>query len=52
MKIFRKIASWLDAIPYCLIALFLRLVAAHPFLFPARRRSRGRQSGARFWGSI
>ncbi len=50
MNTFRKIASWLDAIPYSLIALFLRVVAAHPFFVSGQTKIEGPTIGREVLG--
>jgi putative oxidoreductase len=41
MAFFNRIAAFLDAIPYALIALFLRIVAAHPFFVSGQTKIEG-----------
>ncbi len=50
MNIFNKIAAWLDAFPYSLIALFLRLVAAHPFFASGQTKIEGPTIGREVLG--
>jgi hypothetical protein len=41
MGFLNRIAAFLDAIPYALIALFLRIVAAHPFFVSGQTKIEG-----------
>lgn len=41
MTLIRKLIAGLDAIPYALIALFLRIVAAHPFFVSGQTKVDG-----------
>jgi putative oxidoreductase len=50
MNIVKKIASWLDAIPYSFIALFLRVVAAHPFFASGQTKIEGPTIGREILG--
>ncbi len=50
MNIVRKIAGWLDAIPYSVIALFLRVVAAHPFFASSQTKIEGPTIGREVFG--
>jgi putative oxidoreductase len=50
MHLMRKIAAWLDAIPYALIALFLRVVAAHPFFVSGQTKIEGPTIGGKILG--
>ena len=50
MNFIRKIARWLDAIPYSLIALFLRIVAAHPFFVSGQTKIEGPTLGRDIFG--
>lgn len=50
MHFIRKIAAWLDAIPYALIALFLRVVAAHPFFVSGQTKIEGPTIGGDIFG--
>ena len=50
MSIFVKIARQLDAIPYALIALFLRIVAAHPFFVSGQTKIDGPTIGGMVGG--
>lgn len=50
MNFIRKIARWLDAIPYSLIALFLRIVAAHPFFVSGQTKIEGPTLGREIFG--
>jgi putative oxidoreductase len=43
-------AAWLDAIPYSAIALFLRLVAAHPFFVSGQTKIEGPTIGREIFG--
>ena len=52
MDIIRTTARWLDEIPYSLIALFLRIVAAHPFFVSGQTKIEDEPSAARFSASI
>lgn len=46
----KKIAAGLDAIPYSVIALFLRVVAAHPFFVSGRTKIDGPTFGREIFG--
>jgi putative oxidoreductase len=46
----RKIAAWLDAIPYVAIALFVRIVAAHPFFVSGQTKIVGPTIGREMLG--
>lgn len=50
MHLIRNIAAWLDAIPYALIALFLRVVAAHPFFVSGQTKIEGPTIGGDIFG--
>ncbi|PWB89411.1 DoxX family protein [Methylocystis sp. MitZ-2018] len=50
MDFIRKIARWLDAIPYSLIALFLRFVVAHPFFVSGQTKIEGPTLGREIFG--
>lgn len=50
MNIMRTTARWLDAIPYSLIALFLRIVAAHPFFVSGQTKIEGLTIGGEIFG--
>ncbi len=50
MSIIGTIARWLDAIPYALIALFLRIVAAHPFFVSGQTKIDGPTIGSERFG--
>lgn len=50
MNIVRMITAWLEAIPYALIALFLRIVAAHPFFVSGQTKIEGPTVGGEFFG--
>lgn len=50
MKIVTTAALWLDAIPYALIALFLRIVAAHPFFVSGQTKIDGPTVGGEIFG--
>lgn len=50
MEFARTIARWLDAIPYALIALFLRIVAAHPFFVSGQTKIEGPTVGGEIFG--
>jgi putative oxidoreductase len=50
MHLIRKIVAWLDAIPYALIALFLRVVAAHPFFVSGQTKIEGPTIGGDIFG--
>lgn len=50
MEIVRTIARWLDAIPYSLIALFLRIIAAHPFFVSGQTKIEGPTVGGEIFG--
>ena len=43
-------SRWLDAIPYSLIALFLRVVAAHPFFVSGQTKIEGPTIGREIFG--
>jgi putative oxidoreductase len=46
----RRIAAWLDAIPYAAIALFVRIVAAHPFFVAGQTKIEGPTIGREIFG--
>jgi putative oxidoreductase len=46
----RKIPAWLDAIPYSAIALFIRIVAAHPFFVSGQTKIEGPMIGREILG--
>jgi putative oxidoreductase len=46
----RRIAAWLDAIPYSAIALFVRIVAAHPFFVSGQTKIEGPTIGREILG--
>jgi len=46
----RKIAAWLDATPYSVIAAFLRIVAAHPFFVSGQTKIEGPTIGREIFG--
>ncbi len=46
----RRIAAWLDAIPYAAIALFVRVVAAHPFFVSGQTKIEGPTIGHEMLG--
>jgi putative oxidoreductase len=50
MSATKKIATWLDAIPYSVIALFLRVVAAHPFFVAGQTKIEGPTIGREIFG--
>ncbi|WP_292533773.1 DoxX family protein [Methylocystis sp.] len=50
MDIIRTTARWLDEIPYSLIALFLRIVAAHPFFVSGQTKIEGPTVGGEIFG--
>ncbi|MFO1124318.1 MAG: DoxX family protein [Methylocystis sp.] len=50
MNIITTVARWLDAIPYSLIALFLRIVAAHPFFVSGQTKIEGPTIGRELFG--
>ena len=50
MSATKKIAAWLDAIPYSAIALFLRVVAAHPFFVSGQTKIEGPTIGREIFG--
>ncbi len=50
MMLIRKIVAALDAIPYALVALFLRIVAAHPFFVSGQTKVDGPMIGGTFMG--
>jgi putative oxidoreductase len=50
VNVTRKIAAWLDAIPYSAIALFLRVVAAHPFFVSGQTKIDGPIIGREIFG--
>jgi hypothetical protein len=52
MDIIRTTARWLDEIPYSLIALFLRIVAAHPFFVSGQTKIEGPTVGGEVFGPI
>ena len=50
MDAMKKTPAWLDAISYSMIALFLRVVAAHPFLVSGQRKVEGQTIGREIFG--
>jgi putative oxidoreductase len=50
MNAIGKLATWLDAIPYSLIALLLRIVAAHPFFVSGQTKIEGPTIGREIFG--
>lgn len=50
MNLFHKLAAILDAIPYALIALFLRIVVAHPFFVSGQTKIEGPTIGREILG--
>lgn len=50
MSAIKKISDWLDAIPYSLIALFIRVVVAHPFFVSGQTKIEGPTIGGEFLG--
>jgi putative oxidoreductase len=50
MVFFNKIAAFLDATPYAPIALFLRIVVAHPFFVSGQTKIEGPTFGGAFFG--
>jgi putative oxidoreductase len=50
MNIIRTSVRQLDAIPYSLIALFLRIVAAHPFFVSGQTKIEGPTVGGEIFG--
>ena len=50
MKLLSQARSLFDAIPYSLVALFVRIVAAHPFLVSGQTKVDGPQIGATIFG--
>ncbi|BDV37141.1 hypothetical protein [Methylocystis bryophila] len=50
MDITKNIAAWLDAIPYSIIALFLRVVAARPFFVSGQTKIEGPTVGREIFG--
>ncbi len=50
MNIIRTTGRWLDATPYSLIALFLRIVAAHPFFLAGQTKIEGQTVGGEIFG--
>src|SRR3974390_1859087 len=50
MNMTKRIAAWLDAIPYSMIALFLRIVAAHPFFVSGQTKFEGPTIGREIFG--
>jgi putative oxidoreductase len=50
MNATKKMTAWLDAIPYSAIALFLRLVAAHPFFVSGQTKIEGPTIGREIFG--
>ena len=50
MNMTKRIAAWLDAIPYSVIALFLRVVAAHPFFVSGQTKIEGPTIGREIFG--
>jgi putative oxidoreductase len=50
MHAMKKIVAWLDAIPFSVIALFLRVVAAHPFFVSGQTKIEGPTIGREIYG--
>lgn len=50
MRVFYRLAELLDAIPYALIALFLRIVAARPFFASGQTKIEGPTIGREVFG--
>jgi putative oxidoreductase len=50
MNLLRQCERAFDAIPYSLVALFVRIVAAHPFFVSGQTKVEGPQIGATIWG--
>ncbi len=50
MKLLQSCQSVFDAIPYSLVALFVRIVAAHPFFISGQTKVEGPQIGATILG--
>ncbi len=50
MNMTKRITAWLDAIPYSVIALFLRVVAAHPFFVSGQTKIEGPTIGREIFG--
>ena len=50
MNMTKRIAAWLDAIPYSVIALLLRVVAAHPFFVSGQTKIEGPTIGREIYG--
>ncbi len=50
MKLLTQARNLFDAIPYSLVALFVRIVAAHPFLVSGQTKVDGPQIGATIFG--
>jgi putative oxidoreductase len=50
MNALRKIAAALDAFPYAILALFLRIVAAHPFFVSGQTKVDGPSFGGTYFG--
>jgi putative oxidoreductase len=50
MNLFRQAERVFDAIPYALVALFVRVVAAHPFFVSGQTKVDGPQIGATILG--
>jgi putative oxidoreductase len=50
MHAMKKMAAWLDAIPYSVIALFLRVIAAHPFFVSGQTKIDGPTFGREIFG--
>jgi putative oxidoreductase len=50
MNTLKMASAWLDAIPYSLIALLLRVVAAHPFFVSGQTKIEGPTIGREVFG--
>ncbi len=50
MRFIRQIVAAFDAIPYALVALFLRIVVAHPFFVSGQTKVDGPTIGGTFMG--
>ncbi len=50
MTLFAKAEGVFDAIPYSLVALFVRIVAAHPFFVSGQTKVDGPQIGGKIFG--
>jgi len=50
MNMTKRVAAWLDAIPWSVIALFLRVVAAHPFFASGQTKIEGPTIGREIFG--